>query len=264
MALHGLVSHAQRQGPREYQEDRIVHIPFVSKTHGQGHLLAVFDGHGGSSDVSQYCAQFLPQIFDSEAQNVEQELAKVVGKLDARTALAHAGTTVSLACILEARDSVTTALLGDSPIIVVDHRGRALMSEEHNVRSNGFEREAVIRRGGKYDDDGYIHRSGGNDYLQLSRALGNRAIRNILDQTPVIKSYRLSRKSLVLVASDGLIDPSHEMDDPEAVPELLAKARTTPNAESVLEWKENTKPGLQDNASLIMWRPEKKKWWNWL
>jgi len=262
MLLRGTVSVAQAQGPRESQEDYLVQVPFKNKNNGQGHLLGVMDGHSGK-DVAEYCAKTIPRLFNLHATSVAQELHRVVAELGDRTRFLDAGSTLSLVCVNETRCTVTTAILGDSPVVVVDVAGKVLLSEEHNVRTNIREREAVLARGGVYRD-GYIFNAPNNPYglshedgLQLSRALGDHSLRWIMDQTPAVSQYALGAQSVVVIGSDGLFDPSHEQSRGLVVREILTHARKNKGAYEVLRWRESF--GLQDNTTVIVWVPQ--KWW---
>ena len=255
MFLRGTVSHAQAQGPREAQEDYLVHVPFTNSRGERGYLLGVMDGHGGG-EVAKYCAETIPTLFDHEATDIWQELKNVVAQLDARTRLTRPGSTLSLAYVNETLSTVTTVVLGDSPIIVVDDKGTAHWSEEHNVRTNLHERKAAIMRGAIYLD-GYIQVTEDGDGLQVSRALGDRTLSAILDRTPAVRNYCINSSSLIIVGSDGLLGPDHKDPDDEILRALLATA-TSGDAAAVLRWREEQE--LEDNTSVIMWKP--RKWWN--
>ncbi len=258
MFLRGVVSAAQVQGPRDYQEDHLVHVPFASARNGKGHLLGVLDGHGGG-EVARYCSKVVPRLFDPEAPDIGYELAKIVAQLDARTSLDDAGTTLSLACVNESKRIVTAVVVGDSPVIIVDRNSQVRVSVEHNVRTNEVERQAAIGRGAVYEG-GYIYDvsedgvpSGAG--LQLSRALGNRTLRRILSRTPTLSHYRLGVRSVVMVASDGVFDSGRSSIDSRTFTGLLARAAAGCDAEDVLRWREEQ--GLEDNASLIVWVPRR-------
>lgn len=255
MFLRGTVSYAQAQGPRKAQEDYLVHVPFTDRRGNRGHLLGVMDGHGGG-ETARYCAETIPALFNHDTENVERELRDLVAALDARTRLAGPGSTLSLACVNESRNSVTTAVLGDSPIIVVDDNGTVHRSVEHNVRTNLLERSAAIMRGAVYKG-GYIQVTEDGDGLQVSRALGDRTLSAILDRTPSIRTFDIGSHSLVIVGSDGLLDPEHGSQNDRVLHAILATARRA-DAIAVLHLREEQ--GLEDNTSVIMWKP--RRWWN--
>lgn len=255
MLLRGTVSYVQAQGRRTSQEDYLVHVPFTNSRGERGHLIGVMDGHGGTA-VAKYCAETIPTLFDHNAESIEVEFRLMVGRLNAETAHPWSGSTLSLACVNESLNIVTTAVLGDSPIIVVDDKGTAHWSEEHNVRTNLRERKAAIMRGAIYQD-GYIHVDERKSGLQMSRALGDRELSSILDRTPSLRSYRINSRSIVIVASDGLFSDAYADRSTEMTRDLLIAARKG-GAESVLRWREEQ--GLEDNTSVIMWKP--RRWCN--
>lgn len=259
MTLRGKISYAQMQGPRSSQEDFLVHIPFYSQVNRCGHLIGVMDGHGGK-EVAKYCEEAIPQIFDSDALNIRQELRRVAEKLDDHTAFSKAGSTLSIAVINESNGIVITAVIGDSPIIVVNDSGNIWLSDEHNVRTNIPEREAAIRRGAKYDG-GYIYDSYNplGDQIQMSRALGDCNLRKILDRTPTVNRQYINSRSLIIVGSDGLFDPNHKQSRESSAQSVVTLVQSGGNAAQILQFRESQ--GLEDNTSIIMWRP--KKWWEW-
>lgn len=251
--LKGVGSFAQAQGPRDYQEDHMICLQLKSKRNGTGYLLGVMDGHEGE-EVAKYCSETIPSLFDPEAWDIEQELRGLVKRLDIDTRTYDMGSTLSLAHVNESKNIVTTVVLGDSPIIVVDSSGSIQRSVEHNVRSNLLERHAAVRRGAIYLDDGYIIATRHGDGLQLSRALGDHGLRNILDRTPVICSYKIGANSLVIVSSDGLFDASHEDSCDDTILALISAVRDGGGAAEVLRLKETE--GLNDNTSVVVWRAE--------
>jgi serine/threonine protein phosphatase PrpC len=257
MSLRGIVTTAQEWGPRDRQEDRILHFPFHNKLR-RGHLLAVMDGHGGE-EAADHCKKAIPRLLDPSASNLENELREMVKKLDSRTTLFESGTTLSVAMIDESNKTVTTVLLGDSPIIVVDKKGEIHISEEHNVRTNLEERIAVLTRGGAFDEDeGYVYdpaqeeRNERIQYAQFSRSLGDQAMRRIVSREPAINTYGLNSRSCVVVASDGLFDPYHEMDRAELARQIASRVKSNNNAAEILTWRMNEE--LKDNTSVVIWR----------
>src|SRR3989344_2288311 len=124
----------------------------------EGCLLAVMDGHRGSA-VAEICAREIEKLFaPKDSEHVEQALRDLVVALNELTYNLEAGSTLSLACVFKDvgdHMKVSTAVLGDSPVVVLDNQGELHISPEHNVRSNLPEREAAERRGGVYKD-GYL------------------------------------------------------------------------------------------------------------
>jgi len=255
--LKGSVRWSQIQGPREYQEDSVLHVPLPGSKRGNAHLIGVFDGHGGAW-VARECARKTPELFDGNCEDSAEALRQLIERLDARTRFAQMGTTVSLAHIVESERIVTTAVVGDSPIIVLDDSGALQLSEEHNVRSNQSERDAAIARGGVYQN-GYICIEKDGKGLQLSRALGDRALGHLLSRTPTIASYTLGTRSIVAVASDGLIDPDHFTDREQDAVRVVRKLKRGMSPKRLIESQDPKR--VHDNTSLIVWRPT--RWSRW-
>ncbi|MDP3963356.1 MAG: PP2C family serine/threonine-protein phosphatase [bacterium] len=241
------VTIATAQGPRTYQEDR-AHFQRIEKGDCDGWLLAVMDGHGGEA-VSEYCRQRIGEYFMlSEASKAKTALSKLIARLARETENFRAGSTISIACILESHRKAVIAVLGDSPVIVLDGAGKLHASPEHNVRSNAKEREAAEKRGGIYMD-GYIYSRHGDLGLQMSRALGDHNLHSVLSRDPEI--YTIDDPRWVLVASDGVVDPGHANTD-VLIRELEVQAKRGSDADSIIRWTSNR--GLHDNATAVAWR----------
>lgn len=264
MFLRGRVSYAQVQGTRKFQEDYMVHVPFVNTRGERGHLIGVMDGNspvpeidGGA--VAKYCAKVIRMLFDHNALNTERELLDLTAKLDECTSHYSMGSTLSLAHINESRKVVTTALLGDSPIIVVDKYGRVIRSNEHNVRTNLHELAMATERGAGYYD-GCIYNDPYGKSIRMSRALGCSELRNILNQTPTICTYAIDSRSMVIIASDGFLDSGDDNQRDDVLLPILAAAEVHSTAAELLRWREE-EDLFKDNASVIIWKA--KGWWDW-
>ncbi|MBI3274029.1 MAG: hypothetical protein HYZ69_02700, partial [Candidatus Colwellbacteria bacterium] len=120
---------------------------------------------------------------------------------------------------------------------------------EHNVRSNLEERKAAEQRGGIYSG-GYIWNDLGSlgQGLQMSRALGDAHLGNILSREPDV--YTIAEPLWVLVASDGLFDPGHS-DTYRLLQEIEDYAKRNATADELMKWVE--KRGLKDNATALVW-----------
>ncbi|NTW30767.1 MAG: protein serine/threonine phosphatase 2C family protein [Candidatus Moranbacteria bacterium] len=243
------VTCATRQGARRYQEDRYVVVPFDG-TGFNAILLGVFDGHSGAT-VAEYCeADLWKRTWPSELGDPEMLLRDVIADLVEKTRSYTMGTTLSLALVVEREGmlpAVSIAVLGDSPVIVVDRAGRIDVSPEHNVGSNPEERQAIIARGG-FVRHGYAYYNRNSYGLQMGRALGDRAFDGILSREPDV--YTISDPAWILVASDGVFDQEHSGYVPVEELEALAKAGAT--AEQVLDWAEEFE--LLDNATAVVWK----------
>jgi len=158
----------------------------------------------------------------------------------------EAGTTLSIVHI--EKDLATCAVIGDSPILIIDADGVAHISPEHNVGTSPNERYAVESRGGVVF---YGRVQGRKGWLQLSRALGDAFMGRVISHEPEIYSIPLGPGSAVLVASDGVFDPTHtEMG--EATARVVAQLRAGVTAQGLIE----SVGRLRDNATAVIWRPD--------
>lgn len=248
-----IVSAAVKQGLRPYQEDRHVRLR-LDKPNLKGWLLAVMDGHNGKL-VAELCAEKIGQIFQITDENqAEESLRCLVVDLNSQTEVYSEGSTFSAALLLDNVPKVTVAVLGDSPVVVLDKKGNVHVSPEHNVRSNLEERKAAEQRGGIYIN-GYIHTDLSDlaPGLQLSRALGDSGLGNILSREPDI--YTIQNPQWVLVASDGIFDPGHK-NTSQLLEEVKEYAMKRSTAKDIMKWAESR--GLEDNATAIVWNLPKK------
>lgn len=244
------VTSAVLEGKKGTQEDR----HFYKRIGGpkfHGWLLAVMDGHGGSA-VSELCVKEIGEAFKlSDPADTEDALKDLVLRLDLKTSdFYEMGTTLSVACILESHNKVSVAILGDSPVIVLDKKNKLHVSPEHNVRSNPDELEAAKKRGGVVLYDYLYVRGGDYDYgLQMSRGLGDSALQNVLSREPEI--YTIKDPVWVLVASDGLIDPGHRANSKKLHEQIENYAKRRDDGTNLIQWAETRFP--RDNVTAVVW-----------
>lgn len=241
-----LITH---QGRREKQEDRYVCFRLSEVSQYNGWFLAVMDGHGGA-DVSSYCELHLKNFFTLENhEHVEDALKQLVAKLQADTKnFKQCGSTISLACILEDYDSVAVAILGDSPVIVVDKNTTSYVSPCHNVRTNSGERDLAIARGAVYMN-GYIFNEDQKYGLQMTRVLGNKDLDDIISREPDV--YTITSPRWVCVATDGLVTLI-EHDKDTITDKVAEMALRHADAKDLMEWAEEQI--LVDNTTIIVWQ----------
>jgi serine/threonine protein phosphatase PrpC len=245
------VTHATAQGARNHQEDHL-----VVATVPDGQLLAVMDGHGGSEVSSILAQRLVPvwmQMSDGETDG-DELIKKVFMSLAMETCFLEAGSTMSLVFIGEQADAVAVAVVGDSPVFVKTAGAFPWIAPEHNARDNEKERAAAEKRGGIYLN-GYMWNSKGkfSDLgrgLQMTRAFGDADCEFIIGE-PEISVISIQKPAWVLVASDGLIDPTHRNATAEhdAIIDLLnqgAEAKDLVNRAVRLQ--------TNDNATAIVWR----------
>lgn len=192
---------------RYYQEDRI----FV-KILDEGILSAIFDGHGGFH-TAEFAYKNLFSIFESMYQKKmhgKTLLSKVFSELNKHTCGYNTGSTASIVWIPKRNNTAFVGILGDSPVFIKNKNCDIWASPEHNVRNNKDEAQAASKLGGViyngYLFDGNYPSGPG---LQMSRALGDVALKNVLNRNPEIFSVPINKKSWILIASDGLLDPAH-------------------------------------------------------
>src|ERR1035438_6900517 len=205
------VNVAAEKGNRDYMEDR-----YISYDKPEGILLAVFDGHGGYEAANWAWANFPKQFFASLAffkeefpseKQVTWAFRDSIKQLAIALSEHEAGTTLSALFIPTEGEMAYTAVLGDSPIIIGGVDGH-WTGPDHNVRSNPAEREAAEARGG-YCDGAYLYRNMHSMGLQMARALGDSHLKGVLSTEPEIDTVAMGKTGFVLVATDGLFDPTH-------------------------------------------------------
>lgn len=235
-----------RLGPHEEQEDYFF-LSRVEEKDLKGWLIAVMDGHDGK-DAAEFCARKIGRFFKlKQADQTEESLRVLIEKLHYGTMLFESGSTISAAVILESHKKISVAVLGDSPVVVLDKNGELHISPEHNIRSNPAEREAVEKRGGIYED-GYVFADKDHDGIQLSRVLGDSHLSRIVSREPEV--YTIDDPKWALLASDGVFDPGHESGLGH-LKEIKKLALERATAEDIIRWAE--RHDLKDNATAIVW-----------
>lgn len=215
MKLTDITKH-EAKGRRSYMED----FSFVSYTSGKGVLIGVFDGHGGA-ETAEFAGANLDGEFDlqiNDGAHVEEALRIAFGITERKVMSNHDGSTASVVFIPEEGNTIYTAVLGDSPIIIGIGDQVVFRGPDHNVRTNPAEAEAVVDRGATLAY-GYACNGPFGPGLQMARALGDAEFK-WLSKVPEINAIDVSQfssafkypngeKGFVLVASDGLFDPRH-------------------------------------------------------
>lgn len=235
------ISAACEKGLRPYLEDR-----YLVCTTEEGYLLSVFDGHGGD-DAASHCQSRISEIYHRVRNNLlvcsfEILVPTIFQILNAETKHFDSGTTASIVFIPNNGQEVVVGVLGDSPVLVRKDTEELWHSPEHNVRSNPTEVDAAQKRGGMVYG-GYLYDFSSELGLQLSRAFGDRDFDRVLSREPEIFRIKTNESSFVLVASDGLFDPSHAVDTSDQIVDdilggasandLVAKAIALPTGDNV-------------------------------
>lgn len=250
------VSIASSIGLREYQEDfcSFGELDLKNLPNGKGNFISVFDGHDGP-DTAKKASESVLNIFGksmiSAKGDVSEALKETVKALVLLTSMDKSGSTLSLAYVPSSKNAAHVAVLGDSPVIVLDKHNEIILSPEHNARSNLEERNHAIMKGAAFRM-GYLFSSEGNG-LQLSRALGNKHLSDFLGKNPEIYSVPLGEKSFVVVGSDGLFDPHHvnTLHQCKRIVELVQGGAAAKDLvlDALLRC-------TKDNATALVWRPE--------
>lgn len=243
-----MISRYSIRGPRAYQEDRD-YVSVRSLSDGTRLLiLAVFDGHGGS-EAAEYAKENFTKLFKPfSSKTVKEDLKFAISQLALDMRNIEAGTTLSVACI-SSNNEATIAIVGDSPVIVIEENGALNISPEHNVRTNPAEAAEAYKRGGVVVN-GYVWHPTREIGLQMSRALGDSGMQPIVSHEPDIYTVKLGKDSAVLVASDGLIDPSHKTGS--AITDIILGLKSGKTAGQLVDM---VAPNAQDNVTAVVWRP---------
>lgn len=246
------ITKATAQGLRDYQEDR-----FVCSRTKDGLLAAVFDGHGGAGTSSRL-ANALPRVWKKHIAfpaSIVTAIQLVFRDLHALTSGMTEGSTVSLVFIPKAGDMAYVAILGDSPVIIKTAEGKVDVSPQHNARSNPAELAAARERGAIYYG-GYISARYNGHGIQMTRVFGDCDLGQVVNREPEIYLRELNADSFVLVATDGLFDPSNEQTLATAtvVSQQVLEGAT---AEELVTTAVDTPTG--DNVTAILIRVGNKK-----
>lgn len=251
----GNISAATSKGGRSHQEDFYFFDDLSMKgvVNGRGQLMAVLDGHNGP-ETAEKVFKALYSVFGATLAmhkgDINATLKDTVSKLSQMTEGNEAGSTLSLVYVPEGQNIAYVAVIGDSPVIILDKDNKVIVSPDHNVRSNPAELEKAKKKGAVYEW-GYIMSPLGKG-LQMSRALGDKDIANILDREPDIYSVLLGDKSFIVLGTDGLFDPDHT----DTAAQVGRTVVLTMNGASAKELVQDALDRMtSDNVTAIVWRP---------
>jgi len=263
--MPGNVSYETEVGSRFLKEDYCLTFPFYFGDDLGGILLAVMDGYNGKN-VAELCKESIPNIFNptgfKDIKNAIRRLILELNKMAGETGYRgySSGSCISIACIPRNFKRVYVAILGDVRVITLDRYENIHISPEHNVRTNEEERNMAIKRGGVYSKNYmYIPQSMAHDRSpkgrQLSRALGDIQMGDIVSHEPLLYSVPLGPKSIVVVASDGMLDPIHQDKRKKTLHSIIQGILHGENAEDLLRrTKVIAEQNLHDDATVIVWQ----------
>lgn len=190
------ITHHQDLGPKPRQEDRF----FARVIQNQYIILAVFDGHGYCGhEIPEACVKYLENL---DYQDISEDtLLKIVKDLQKIGKNMLGGSTCSI-CIIA--DKAYVAILGDSPVWIMDSKGKIHDFRTHNVSDKkNPDVEIIESRGGRFEKigrGGYLKGNGGS-YLAMTRAIGDMDHNRFLIREPDI--YTVEKPISVAVCSDG-------------------------------------------------------------
>ena len=220
------------------------------------------DGHGGDK-TSSYVAQqlsdgLLDRILVAANKTLNEALDLTFQDLNestlalSRKTLVHyeSGTTLSLAYIPDGEDSLHVGVIGDSPVILAKKDGTFQRSPEHNARSNEAERKAAEQRGGVFEN-GYLSSRSRGMGLQMTRDIGCHAMGNVLLRYPDIYELAIQNGDVLILGSDGLLDPAHFSSD-EEVQRIVKLVLDGAEAQDLINDALDRETG--DNVSVIVYR----------
>jgi serine/threonine protein phosphatase PrpC len=145
----------------------------------------------------------------------------------------------TLAIVVIADQTIFTANVGDSRIILVSGGTARRLSVDHHV-SNPEERQAVIDRGG------YIVNDRVNNSLALTRSIGDGCLADSISGEPHTDSVPFDPEFGLIIACDGVWDVT--TDDEAAA---MFVAATDPGAAARLIKDHAIEHGSSDNVSAI-------------
>ena len=270
MARRCSVSSCSVKGNNLRQEDCFLVADIaVPVRGGKGKLLAVMDGHNAMDDhdgreVSAYLVGILDEIFQRAMETAEgdprQALLLAFAALDVDTENFTAGSTLSVVYIPRGGRTAYVGILGDSPVVIYTPGQDLWISPEHNT-SNPAEVMQVLKRGGELVNGNFYACIGAYAFdqepgLKLSRAFGDKHFSDILDRQPEIFSRPIAPGSLILVATDGIINRvSDTKKHIEAIIDSL-RASVHPSAKQVVK---DASWDSYDNITAIVWHWRQSK-----
>ena len=176
-------------------------------------FFAVYDGHGGTKCASYLrmkLAQFVlshPKLVTDPEEAVsegilaaEEEFLRLFGETDA------SGATAAVALFVG--DSLVTANVGDTEIVLSRSGKAILLSSKHTPKDNPDEKQRVIDAGGRVVHGGRVGHPRFNPnvlHVALSRAMGDAPFK--------LPELTLSKPSGIIATPDTFTTPIHPEDE---------------------------------------------------
>jgi protein phosphatase 1L len=222
------------QGKRPYMEDR---FSIAQEQSGAPLVIGVFDGHGGFQ-VAQALAENLPLALirslrvsgTSEAQ-VAAAISRCFLEADAAVVRDDAaqrapnapgpGSTAAVAVVFS--NTIWLCNVGDARAVLADEAGAVIAETADQTPSVPEERARLLMRGATVSTNVYDRKPRACGVLAISRAFGNKGLKQYITADPVVQRVQLPRSGCsLLIASDGLFDV---ISSAEAVRTLHVRAR---------------------------------------
>lgn len=249
-AVSGALSSTPGGRGADRMEDTAIVQPRIAGC-ADAHLFAVFDGHGGAA-CATYAADNLPAALARRwaAPDADPVSALVhafqdvdAGFLQSAPAEEQSGAT-ALAALFDGA-TMFVANAGDCRCVLGRADGAAVAVTTDHVATNANERARVEARGGTVDAvSGRVQ-----GRLLVSRALGDRAVKQFMPATPDVATVPLTPDvDCVVLASDGLWDVVSSQD---AVDLVRSTVRVADLAAKRLALKA-IELGSTDNISVIV------------
>jgi protein phosphatase 1L len=209
---------SSQQGKRPYQEDEYGIKAFVGGHNGnpETHLFGLFDGHAGGK-CSKQIAATLPDILGEDAQfsnNLPQAIRRSFNNANeaflkvAERMKLHDGSTGLVALLRDKK--ILIANVGDCRALVLS-AGRPIQMSNDQKPTSMEEQKRIANLGGTIEYCMGVARV--NGILAVSRAFGNRTLRQVIRPDPEMTQRELTRDDDFLVmASDGLWDVLRNKD----------------------------------------------------
>ena len=227
-----------RQGRRPTMEDR-----HTIKQLSEGlHFFGVYDGHGGTR-AADFTRDNLHQNF-SQAKNgtVRERLTHAPLKTDKdfleQCKDDESGTTAVVAVVDTYVNKLFVANVGDSRAILT-RKGKVLLVTKDHKPETELER---IKNAG-----GHVYRGRVNDILAVSRAIGDRDLKEVgVIPDPDIYEKNIQEGDILVLACDGVWDVMNNEEVAIFVHEMFSK----PNNEEEIRFLETSEEELARHEKL--------------
>lgn len=228
------------------------HDRLLVQKRSDGYLVGIFDGHGRSTDIAEYCVKAFSQMPDSnDPAEFTWLLHSTYHAVAVQALQCEGGTTATVARLWDSGE-VCAALLGDSPFIahVRPEDPNIVAGPIHNVGSNETERAEAVQRGAFFDGSHIRESSTGGWRHEIARSFENARFRPFISQIPDLCRVRISKGGWAAFTSDGVLN---------SLRQTFAKDITAFCAMIEQEWELKDMVGLfqaqiKDDASLIVCR----------